>query len=220
MRLHVTLNDALQDYISAVSLREPEPLRELREETAKLPFHLMQVPPEEGQFLSVLVKAIGAKRAIEVGVFTGYSLLSTALALPADGHVIGLENNELWGEIALDFCKRAGVGNKVELRLGDAAQTLAALLAEEGAPGSFDFAFIDANKEGYQTYFDGALRLLRPGGLIVVDNVLWHGAVINSAAHDSETRALQEFNARLHQDERVAISMIPFADGMTLAVKL
>jgi predicted O-methyltransferase YrrM len=219
MRLQVTLNDALQDYISAVSLREPELLRKLREETAKLPFHLMQVPPEEGQFLSVLVKAVGAKRVLEVGVFTGYSLLSTALALPDDGRVIGLENNEEWGEIALNFCKRAGVAHKVDLRFGDARETLAALLDEDGAVDSFDFVFIDANKEGYQAYFDGTLRLLRPGGLVVVDNVLWHGAVVNSSARDSETRALQEFNARLHDDQRVAISMIPFADGMTLAVK-
>lgn len=219
MRLQLTLNDALQDYISAVSLREPDVLRELREETAKLPFHLMQVPPEEGQFLSVLVRAVGARRALEIGVFTGYSLLSTALALPDDGQLIGLENNELWGEIALGFCKRAGVAHKVDLRIGDAQQSLAALLDEDGAVGSFDFAFIDANKEGYQTYLDGALRLLRPGGLVVIDNVLWHGAVMNPAARDSETLALQEFNARLRDDQRVAISMIPFADGMTLAVK-
>jgi predicted O-methyltransferase YrrM len=213
------LNDTLQDYISDVSLREPGLLAELREETANLPFHLMQVPPEEGQFLSVLVQAVGARRVLEVGVFTGYSLLSMAQVLPDDGQVIGLEYNPEWAEIARTFCKRAGLGHKVDLRIGDARQTLAALVAEEGAVGSFDFAFIDANKEGYQAYFDGALRLLRPGGLIVVDNVLWHGAVTNPSARDSETRALQEFNARLHDDQRVAISMIPFADGMTLAVK-
>jgi predicted O-methyltransferase YrrM len=152
-------------------------------------------------------------------VFTGYSLLSTALALPPDGLVTGLESNAEWAEMALGFCKKADVAHKVDLRVGDARQTLAGLIAEEGAEGSFDFAFIDANKEGYQAYFDGALRLLRPGGLVVVDNVLWHGAVVNSSPRDSETRAVREFNARLHTDERVAISMIPFADGMTLAVK-
>ncbi|MEO6504178.1 MAG: class I SAM-dependent methyltransferase [Jatrophihabitantaceae bacterium] len=213
------MTDALQDYISAVSLREPELLRQLREQTARQPFGLMQVPPEEGQFLGVLIEAIGAKRALEIGVFTGYSLLSTALALPDDGYVIGLEHSQEWGSIALDYCQRAGVAHKVEVRFGDARATLAGLLREQAMLGSFDFAFIDANKDGYQTYFDGALQLLRRGGLIVVDNVLWHGAVANAAASDGETRALQEFNARLHQDPRVTMSVIPFADGMTLAVK-
>src|SRR3954464_8677883 len=219
MKLQVSLTDTLQDYISAVSLREPELLRQLRELTARQPFGLMQVPPEEGQLLGVLVEAIGAKRALEIGVFTGYSLLSTALALPPDGYVLGLEQSEEWGSIALDFCRRAGVADKVEIRFGDARATLAALLREEELLGSFDFAFIDANKDGYQTYFDGALQLLRRGGLIVVDNVLWHGAVANPAASDSETRALQDFNAKLHQDPRVAMSVLPIADGMTLAVK-
>ncbi|OLT19122.1 methyltransferase [Actinomadura sp. CNU-125] len=219
MRLQVILNDTLQDYISAVSLRESELLQELREKTADTPFGLMQVPPEEGQFLSVLAMASGARRTLEIGVFTGYSLLSTALAIPEDGLVVGLEQNEEWADMAFDFCERAGVAHKVDLRIGDARRSLASLLAERGAAESFDLVFIDANKEDYQTYFEGALVLLRRGGLIVVDNVLWHGAVANATARDSETRALREFNARLHRDERVAISMIPFADGMTLAVK-
>lgn len=219
MKLQVSLTDALQDYISAVSLREPELLRDLREQTARQPFGLMQVPPEEGQLLGVLVQAVGARRALEIGVFTGYSLLSTALALPADGYVLGLEQSREWGSIALDFCARAGMADKVEIRFGDAGTSLAALLREDGMLASFDFAFIDANKDGYQTYFDGALQLLRPGGLVVIDNVLWHGAVANPAATDGETLALQEFNAKLHADPRVSISLLPIADGMTLAVK-
>jgi predicted O-methyltransferase YrrM len=179
----------------------------------------MQISPEQGQFLSVLVKAIGARRTLEVGVFTGYSLLSTALALPDDGQVVALDINAEWSAMALEYCKRAGVADKVELRIGDARQSLAALLREEGAAGSFDFVFIDADKEGYTAYYEAALRLLRPGGLVVVDNVLWHGAVVDDSAQDSETRALREFNLRLHHDERVDLSLIPFADGLTFAVK-
>ncbi|MPZ81288.1 MAG: methyltransferase [Actinophytocola sp.] len=219
MRIQVALNDELQDYIADVSLREPDLLRELRAETAKLPWHLMQVPPEQGQFLSTLVKAVRAKRVLEVGVFTGYSLLSTALALPAGGAVVALEINPEWSAIALDYCKRAGVADMVDLRVGDATRSLAALVAEDGAVGSFDFVFIDANKEGYQTYYEAALTLLRPGGLIVIDNVLWHGTVVNPSAPAIETRVLREFNERLRHDERVDFSLLPVADGMTLAVK-
>jgi predicted O-methyltransferase YrrM len=219
MRLQIRLNDDLQDYISDISVRESDLLRELREETAALPMHLMQVSPEQGQFLGTLVKATGARRTLEVGVFTGYSLLCTALALPDDGRIIALDNSETWTAMARRYCERAGVAGKVDLRLGDAQQTLAALLEEDGVIGSFDFAFIDANKEGYQIYYEGALRLLRPGGLVVVDNVLWHGAVVNPAARDSETRAVRAFNLGLRHDERVDLSLLPFADGMVLAVK-
>ncbi|WP_042432006.1 class I SAM-dependent methyltransferase [Streptacidiphilus anmyonensis] len=219
MRIQVELNEKLQDYVADVSLRESDLQRELRSVTAKLPLHLMQISPEQGQFLGVLLRAIGAKRTVEVGVFTGYSLLSTALALPDDGRVVALDISEEWSAMALDYCKRAGVGHKVDLRVGDARASLAALLEQEGEAGSYDFVFIDADKENYYSYYESALELLRPGGLVAVDNVLWHGAVVDESAQDSETRALREFNAELHYDERVDLSVIPFADGLTFAVK-
>lgn len=219
MRIQVELTDALQGYIAGVSLREPDVLRELREKTAGLPEHLMQISPEQGQFLNLLVRAIGVRRALEIGVFTGYSLVCTALALPADGIVVGCDISEEWSAIALDYCERAGVAGKVDLRIGDARETLAGLVAREGAAGSFDFVFIDADKEGYEAYYEAALTLLRTGGLIVVDNVLWHGAVIDETSQDDETRALRAFNAKLHDDQRVDLSLIPFADGLTFALK-
>ncbi|MFE0106912.1 class I SAM-dependent methyltransferase [Streptomyces sp. NPDC059009] len=219
MRIQVDVNEALQDYVAEVSLREHDVLRELREKTAELPLHLMQISPEQGQFLSVLLKALGARRTLEVGVFTGYSLLSTALALPSDGQVVALDIDEDWAAMALDHCKRAGVAHKVDFRLGDARASLTELLAEEGAAGSFDFVFIDADKENYAAYYEAALELLRPGGLVVVDNVLWHGAVIDETHQDSETTALRAFNRKVHLDERVDLALIPFADGLTFAVK-
>ncbi|MGH3908085.1 MAG: class I SAM-dependent methyltransferase [Pseudonocardiaceae bacterium] len=219
MRIQVELTDTLQSYIADVSLRESDLLCELREKTAALPEHLMQISPEQGQFLNLLVRAVGAKRALEVGVFTGYSLVVTALALPADGTVVGCDINEEWSAVALEYCERAGVADKVDMRIGDARETLAGLVAQEGAAGSFDFVFIDADKEGYEAYYEAALTLLRPGGLIVVDNVLWHGAVVDDTAQDQETRALRAFNAKLHHDNRVDLSLIPFADGLTFALK-
>lgn len=219
MRLQVSITEQLQDYVADVSLREPEVLRELRKETSELPERNMQVSPEEGQFLNVLVRAIGARRALEVGVFTGYSLVSTALALPEEGTVIACDISEQWASVALEYCRRAGVADKVDLRVGDARQTLAALVAMPGAAGTFDFVFLDADKPSYDTYFEAALTLLRPGGLIVADNVLWSGHVADESVQDQDTRALRAFNAKLSQDDRVDISMIPFADGLTLAVK-
>ncbi|MBW4717531.1 class I SAM-dependent methyltransferase [Saccharothrix obliqua] len=219
MRMQIELDDVLQDYVTDVSLREHDVLRELRRETSELPERLMQVSPEQGQFLSLLVRAIGARRALEVGVFTGYSLLCTALALPAGGRVVACDLNPEWSEMALEFCARAGVADKVDLRVGDARRILDELLAEDGAEGSFDFAFIDADKVGYDAYYEAALRLLRPGGLIVVDNVLWSGAVVDARAQDDDTRALRVFNAKLRDDKRIDISLIPFADGLTFALK-
>jgi predicted O-methyltransferase YrrM len=219
MKLHLKMTPPVEQYITEVSAREPDALRLLREETAALPSSLMQIPPEQGQFLATLVRAIRARRTLEIGVFTGYSLLATALALPADGEIVAFDNNEFWTSIALDHCKKAGVAHKIDLRLGDAEQQLAALLAEDGAAGSFDFAFVDANKEGYLSYFEAACTLLRPGGLLVFDNVLWHGAVANPAATDSETVALREFNARLREDDRVDMCLLPLSDGISLAVR-
>lgn len=219
MRIQVDLTESVQDYVAAVSLREPDLLRELRELTGRLPERNMQISPEQGQFLSLLVRATGARRALEIGVFTGYSLLSTALALPPDGTVTALDISAEWTAIARDFCSRAGVADLVDLRVGDARDSLAALLAEDDAAGSYDFVFIDADKEGYEVYFEAALTLVRPGGLIVADNVLWSGHVVDDSVQDDETRALRAFNTRLRDDKRVDISLLPFADGLSLSVK-
>ncbi|MFK0291817.1 O-methyltransferase [Streptomyces sp. NPDC090442] len=219
MRIQVTVDEAMQDYVASISLREPDVLRDLRKKTSELPLALMQISPEQGQFLALLVKATGARRALEIGVFTGYSLLSTAMALPAGGRVVGLDISEEWTSIAREFAGRAGVAEKIELRVGDARQSLAALLRENGSAGSFDFVFIDADKENYAAYYEAALELLRPGGLIVVDNVLWHGAVLDDAQQDSETTALRAFNAKVRDDKRVVLSVVPFADGLTFALK-
>ncbi|MEX3105305.1 MULTISPECIES: class I SAM-dependent methyltransferase [unclassified Streptomyces] len=219
MRIQVEVNEAVQDYVADISLREPDLLKELRVKTSELPLALMQISPEQGQFLSLLVKATRARRALEIGVFTGYSLLSTALALPEDGRVTGLDISEEWTAIARDFAERAGVADKVDLRVGDARRSLEGLLAEEGAAGSFDLVFIDADKENYAAYYEAALTLLRVGGLVVVDNVLWHGAVLDETQQDSETVALRAFNAKVRDDKRVDLSVLPFADGLTFALK-
>lgn len=220
MRGQIELTDAVQNYLADVSLREPDLLRQLRERTDQLPQREMQISPVQGQFLNLLVRAIGAKRTLEIGVFTGYSLLSVALALPPGGRVIGCDISDEWTSVAREYCALAGVEDRVELRIGDARQTLAALLAEDGAAGSFDFAFIDADKTGYPEYYEAVLTLLRPGGLLAVDNVLRDGQVVDDTAQDPGTRAIREFNARIHHDKRVALSMLPIADGVTLAVKL
>ncbi|WP_066947057.1 class I SAM-dependent methyltransferase [Streptomyces lushanensis] len=219
MRIQVDVNEALQDYVAEISLREPDLLQELRTKTSELPLALMQISPEQGQFISLLVKATGARRALEVGVFTGYSLLSTALALPEGGSVVALDISEEWSAMARDFAERAGVADRIDLRIGDARQSLESLLTEEGAAGSFDFVFIDADKENYEAYFEAALKLLRTGGLIVVDNVLWHGAVLDETQQDSETTALRAFNAKVREDKRVDLSVLPYADGLTFALK-
>lgn len=218
MRIQVELTDALQDYIADVSPTEPDVLRELRRRTDELPLRLMQISPEQGQFLNVLVRALGVKRTIEVGVFTGYSLVSTALALPEGGTVVGCDDSPEWTAIAMEFCERAGVADKVDMRIGDATATLTELVAS-GAAGTYDFVFIDADKQNYETYFELALTLLRTGGLVVVDNVLWHGAVIDESVQDEETVALRAFNRKFTDDKRVDLSLLPFADGLTFAVK-
>lgn len=226
MRFQVTITPTLQRYVENVSVREPDLLRQLRRTTSaalrgsKLSFadRLMQTSADQGQFLRTLVRATGARRAVEVGVFTGYSLVSTALALPEGGRIIGCEINERWAQIAAEYVERAGVSDRVEIRVGDARETLADMLAN-GAAGTIDFIFVDADKTGYQSYYESGLRLLRPGGLIVVDNVLWHGRVAVDDADEPEALALREFNQRLHRDERIDLSLLPVNDGMTLAVK-
>ncbi len=213
------LTDRLYDYLLANSLREPEVLRRLREETAALPAAGMQVAPEQGQFMALLVALTGARRTLEIGTFTGYSALSVALALPADGRVITCDVSETYTTIARRYWAEAGVADKIDLRLAPAVQTLDGLLAE-GAAGGFDFVFIDADKENYDAYYERGLALLRPGGLIAVDNVLWSGAVADDARQDAETRAIRALNAKLLRDPRVAISLVPICDGLMLSRKL
>jgi caffeoyl-CoA O-methyltransferase len=212
------LDRDLLNYIQRVTLREPDVLRKLREETARLPMARMQVSPEQGQLMGLLIRLLGARKTIEVGVFTGYSSISVALALPPDGRVIACDVSEEWTSVARAYWREAGVDTRIELRLRPALETLDSLLAE-GSAGSFDFAFIDADKENYSGYYERCLKLLRPGGLIAVDNVLWHGDVLDSSKQDADTRAIRAFNAQLHEDERIWLSLLPVGDGLTLALK-
>ncbi len=211
---------ALYDYILKSSLREPEVLTRLRRETVEMPRAVMQVAPDQGQFLRLLVEMLGARRVVEIGTFTGYSSLSMALALPADGRLIACDISEEFTRVARRYWQEAGVDDRVELRLGPAAETLEVLRQDPAlGPGSLDLAFIDADKGNYQVYFDLCLALLRPGGVIAIDNVLWDGAVLDETINGGDTAAIRAFNANLKRDNRVSISMLPIADGLTLAVK-
>lgn len=218
MLTQVDLSDSLCSYVRDVSLRDSPLLTELREETAALPLATMQVSAEQGQFLGTLVRALGARDTLEVGVFTGYSLLCTALSLPEGGRVVACDRSPEWTAIAMRYCARAGVAGKVDLRLGDARETLRGLRGE-GRDGTFDFAFVDADKVSYEDYYESVLALLRPGGTMLFDNVLWSGLVADGAATDPDTMALREFNARRRDDDRIDLSVLPYADGLTLAVK-
>ncbi|HTT08908.1 MAG TPA: class I SAM-dependent methyltransferase [Gammaproteobacteria bacterium] len=215
----ITLTGPLHDYLLAVSLHEPALLRELREETARLPEANMQIAPEQGQFMALMVKLMGVRRALEIGVFTGYSALSVALHLPADGRLIACDVSERWTAIGRRYFARAGVAGKIDLRIAPALDTLGKLLAD-GQGGGFDFVFIDADKENYIAYYEACLQLLRPGGLIMVDNVLWDGKVADPGQNDGATCALRAFNAHVHADDRIKLSMLPLADGLTLILKL
>lgn len=212
------LDDRLYEYLLSVSLRDDPVARRLREETAVLPQSNMQIAPEQAQFLALIVHLIGARRTLDVGVFTGYSSLAVARALPPDGRVLALDVNEEWTSIARRYWDEAGVSKKVDLRLAPALETLDALIEAEGA-GGFDFAFIDADKENYRQYYERCLTLLRPGGVVAVDNVLWSGSVADPSDNDPDTESIRAFNRALHDDERVHLSLIPIADGLTLALK-
>ena len=214
----ITVDDALYAYILDVSLREPEYLRRLREETAAMPEKSLQISPDQGQFLAQLIRLMGARRVIEIGTFTGYSTLVMALSLPEDGQIIACDVNELWTAVALRYWAEAGVAERIDLRLAPALQTLDGLIAG-GEHGLHDLVFIDADKETYEDYYERALTLLRPGGLIVVDNVLWSGRVIDPATTCVHTEAIRAFNAARRDDERVDISLVPIGDGLTLARK-
>jgi len=212
------LSEALYDYILSVSLREADVLRRLREETARMPLAIMQIAPEQGQFMALIVELMGAKRTLEVGVFTGYSSLAVALALPDDGHITACDVSEEWTAIARRYWAEAGVAHKIDLRLAPAIETLDALLAD-GQAGSYDFAFIDAEKTEYADYYERVLQLLRQGGLVAIDNVLWNGAVADPADDKEDTNAIRAFNEKLRDDDRVSLSLLPLADGLTLARK-
>ena len=215
----LNLSDKLYDYILEVSLREHALLAELRAETNRMPEAGMQISPDQGQFMSLLARLIGAKRVIEIGTFTGYSALCFAQALPEDGLVVCCDVSEDFTAIGRRYWQRAGLAEKIELRLAPAGDTIDALLSE-GAAGSFDLAFIDADKENYDRYFDGCLELLRPGGVILVDNVLWGGSVIDPAVDDTDTKAIRALNRKLTRHSEIELSLLPIGDGLTLARKL
>ena len=214
----ITLTDKLYDYLLSVSLREPPLLARLREETAALPMAAMQIAPEQGQFMALLAELTAAKNYLEVGTFTGYSTLCVALALPVDGAVVACDISEDFTAVARRYWAEAGLSGRIDLRLAPALETLDDLLAE-GRAGSFDLAFIDADKENYLGYAERVLELLRPGGLMLVDNVLWDGAVADPAKQDNDTKAIRALNDALHADSRITLSMVPVGDGLTLARK-
>ena len=208
----------LEQYLVKHGVREPELLARLRAETALIPQHNMQIAPEQGALLALLVELTGAKRCLEIGTFTGYSSLIVALAMPPDGTIVCCDVSEEWTAVARRYWAEAGVADRVDLRLAPALETLDELLAG-GAEGTFDFAFVDARKTEYPDYHERVVQLLRPGGLVAYDNVLWSGRVADDAAQDADTLGLRRLNDRLAADERVTIAMLPIADGVTLARK-
>lgn len=224
----IRLSQGLYEYMLSVSLREHAVLTALREETAKDPNAIMQIPPEQGQFMALLVKMLGARKTLDIGTYTGYSALSVALATPDDAITVACDSHIAWTNVARRYWQQAGVEHKIDLRIGPALDTLDGLLSA-GQAGSFDFAFIDADKLNYDGYYERALRLLRPGGLMVIDNVFLFGSVAEADALDAEMRerispsnisAMQALNSKIHKDQRVDICMLPVADGLTLVRKI
>jgi caffeoyl-CoA O-methyltransferase len=216
----IQVTDGLYDYLLSVSSREPEVLARLRRETAERTGDRfrMQISPEQGQFMFLLARLVGARKALEVGVFTGYSSLAVAMALPEDGRLVACDVSEEWTSIARRYWQEAGVADRIDLRLAPALETLDGLL-DAGDAGTFDFAFVDADKGNYGAYYERVLVLLRPGGLVAIDNTLWSGRVADASVDDPDTSAIRAFNAKLHLDSRVDLSMLPGGDGLTLARK-
>ena len=207
---HIEMTAALSGYLREVSLRDHPLLARLRAATASHPRAIMQITPEQGQFMQLLLRLTGARRTIEIGVFTGYSALITALALPADGQVVACDISDEWTSLGRPYWQEAGIAHKIDLRLAPALETLNTLT------GPFDFAFIDADKVNYDAYYERCLQLVRPGGLILIDNTLWHGDVINPAKQDADTLAIRALNKKLQADPRIDLSLLPLGDGLTV----
>jgi predicted O-methyltransferase YrrM len=215
----IGLSEALHQYLLANSVREPEVLASLRQETDRHPLSNMQISPEQGQLMGLLVQLIGAKKCLEIGVFTGYSSLSVALNLPDDGRIVACDVSDEFTSIARKYWQLAGVSEKIDLQIAPALETLDRLIAN-GEAGTFDFAFIDADKNNYAAYYDRCFQLVRQGGLILVDNVLWYGRVIDPAMDaDKRTQAIKQINQQIYHDDRVQISLVPIGDGLTIARK-
>jgi predicted O-methyltransferase YrrM len=214
----IVLTDPIYEYLLSVSLREPEALAELRAEMASHPEVNLQIAPEQGQFMALLVRLMGARRCLEIGVFTGYSSLATALALPDDGRLLACDVSEEWTAVARRYWRRAGVEHKIELRLAPALDTLDSLLAD-GAISTFDFVFLDADKQNYPAYYRRIYTLLRPGGLLAIDNTLWSGRLLDPHERDPDTEGIRRLNSELLRDARVDLSLLPLADGLTLVRK-
>jgi len=209
------LNPPLYEYLVQHAVHEPELLFRLREETSQLEMSIMQISPEQGQFLSFLVKLLNVRQALEVGVFTGYSSLSVAMNLPGDGKLVACDVSKEWTDIARRYWHEAGVDNKIHLQLGPAVKTLQALL-DAGEQHQYDFAFIDADKTNYKNYYEMCLKLVKPGGVILIDNVLWGGAVVDASDQSDDTQAIREVNEYIYNDTRVDLCILPVADGLTL----
>jgi predicted O-methyltransferase YrrM len=209
---------AVEEYVNAIAAPEAPLVRRLREETSRLPHAGMQIGPDQAALLAMLVRMLGARRALEIGTFTGMSALAVASALPEDGRLVACEVSEEWTRVARRYWQEAGVSARIDLRIGPAADTLDALIRDGGA-GSFDFAFIDADKTGYDDYYEACLRLLRVGGLIALDNMLWSGAVADPGVHDADTEALRALNLKIRDDPRVEACLLSVADGVMLARK-
>ena len=217
-RSTIQVDDELLDYIREVSLRESDLKRELRAETADLEAANMQISPEQGQLMTLLARILGTNKAIEIGTFTGYSAICVAEAMPEEGQLIACDVDEEWTSIAREYWERAGLDDRIELHLRPALETIEGL-KEEGEAATFDFAFIDADKENYDAYYEGCLDLLRPGGLVGIDNVLWSGRVADPDEQEESTQAIRALNDKIGDDERVDVSLVPIGDGLTLARK-
>ena len=214
----ITLTEELYKYLLSVSLRDDSLMEKLRIETDQLEMGLMQVSPDQGQFMAMLIKLIRAKQIIEIGTFTGYSTLCMAKSLPEDGNLIACDISEEWTNMAKPYWEQAGVSNKIDLRIAPAIETLSDLI-NKGHTNRFDFAFIDADKTNQLEYYELCLQLLRPGGLLAIDNTLWGGSVIDSTNNEESTVAIRDFNQFVYDDNRVDISLVPIGDGLTLAQK-
>jgi len=212
------LNEKVHDYLLGHSLRESTACQQLREETRPMKMGMMQVSPEQGQFMAFLVELTGTRKAVEVGTFTGYSALCVAQALPEEGMLVCCDVSEEWTAVGKKYWEQAGVSDRIDLRIGPAVDTLK-VMRDAGEEGTFDFGFIDADKANYQSYYEHVIALLRTGGLLLIDNVLWGGSVANPDKTDEDTEAIRALNTFVHHDDRVSLSMLPVGDGLTLALK-